>query len=68
MAKKKQNMDLKNKNISYTQDNTTFKVVYLNASNMTVDVECFKNNVLSEKITLPFAHLPKKIKSLINPL
>lgn len=68
MAKKRQNLDLKNKNIKYDENGVTHEVIYLKASSMTVDVKCYEKGEYTKTITLPFAHLPKKIKSLINPL
>lgn len=68
MAKKRQNLDLKNKNITYIEKGITHEVIYLKASSMTVDIKCYENGNYTKTITLPFAHVPKKIKSLINPL
>jgi hypothetical protein len=68
MAKKKSNIHLESKNITYVQDDTTYKVIALKTSSMTVQLQCFKNDVFIKNTTLPFAHLPKKIKSLVNPL
>lgn len=68
MAKKQQNIDLKNKDITYIERGITHKVIYLKASTMTVDIQCYENGEYTKSIVLPFAHVPKKIKSLINPL
>lgn len=68
MAKKRQNLDLKNRNITYIENGITHEVIYLKAATMTVDIKCYENGNYTKTITLPFAHIPKKIKSLINPL
>lgn len=68
MAKKRQNIDLKNKRISYEENGLKHELQLFKTSSMTVDIKCTKNGEFVKETTLPFAHLPKKIKSLINPL
>ncbi len=67
MAKKKEIIDFRNKNITYTQDGIEYKVLFLKKANMTVDVSCFEKEKETQVKTLPFAHLPKAIKSLVKP-
>lgn len=64
----KKNIELKRQNISYEQDGVKYHLISLKASNMTVSIDCYEKGTFSKNISLPFAHLPKKIKSLINPL
>jgi len=66
MAKKKEIIDFRNKNITYTQDGIEYKVLFLKKANMTVEISFIEKEKVQNK-TLPFAHLPKAIKSLIKP-
>lgn len=68
MAKKRNIVDLQSKKISYEENGISHELLSLKTSSMTVDIRCSKNGVFIKNSTLPFAHLPKKIKSLINPL
>lgn len=66
MAKKKKISDLRTQNITYTQDNSNYKVLRFNPSHMTVHVIKYEDNEKRE-IEMPFAHLPKEIKKVIKP-
>ncbi|WP_375723885.1 hypothetical protein LXN10_15480 [Arcobacter sp. KX21116] len=67
MAKKKEIIDFKNKNITYTLEGITYKVLLLNKASMNVELSCFEKGKFTQNKTIPFAHLPKSIKSLIKP-
>ncbi len=67
MAKKKEIIDFRNKNITYTLEGITYKVLFLNKANMNVELSCFEKDKFTQNKTLPFAHLPKSVKSLIKP-
>lgn len=67
MAKKKEIIDFRNKNIKYTQDGIEYKILYLKKANMTVELSYNEKEKTIQNKTLPFAHLPKTIKSLIKP-
>jgi hypothetical protein len=67
MAKKKEIIDFRNKNITYTLEGVKYKVLFLNKANMNVELSCYENEKLTQNKTLPFAHLPKAIKSLVKP-
>ncbi|MGB7402191.1 MAG: hypothetical protein WA916_06405 [Arcobacter sp.] len=67
MAKKKEIIDFRNKNITYTIECVQYKVLLLNKANMNVELSCFENEKFTQNKTIPFAHLPKSIKSLIKP-
>lgn len=67
MAKKKEIVDFRNKNITYTQDGVEYKVLFLKKANMTVELSYFGKEKIKQNKTLPFAHLPKAIKSLVKP-
>jgi len=68
LAKKSRIIDLRNQKISYEQNNLIYKVISFKTSNMTVDVSSFKDDKLVETSTIAFAHLPKAIKGIINPV
>ena len=67
MAKKKPIIDLKSKNLQYTQGNVVYQLINFNQSNMTLTLLAFENNNQKEIKNFPFAHLPKEIKKLIKP-
>ena len=67
MAKKKKIINLKSLGIKYEENNTTYKLNYLNKSNMTVDMDCYKSEKFIENKSIAFAHLPKSIKLLVKP-
>jgi hypothetical protein len=63
MAKKKF-IDLKSHNIQYTDGHDTFTLHVYNQISMTVTVYSLREQTTH---VVPFAHLPKQIKKLINP-
>ena len=65
---KKPNIDLTSKNITYEQNNQIIKLLLFKTSNMTLEVAIYEKEQYVKKSILPFAHLPKNIKSLIKPL
>lgn len=67
MAKKKEIIDFRNKNITFTQDGVEYKVLFLKKANMTVEISSIEKEKEIQVKTLPFAHLPKAIKSLVKP-
>jgi len=67
MAKKKPIIDLKSKNLQYTQGNVVYQLINFNQSNMTLTLLAFENNTQEEIKNFPFAHLPKEIKKLVKP-
>ncbi len=67
MAKKKEIIDFRNKDITYTNEGIKYKVLSLNKANMHVELSCFEKEKFTQNKTLPFAHLPKAIKSLVKP-
>ena len=67
MAKKKEIIDFMNKDITYTLEGIKYKVLSLNKANMYVELSCFEKEKFIQNKTLPFAHLPKAIKSLVKP-
>jgi len=67
MAKKKKSIELRDKNLEFTDNGITYKLIRFKADNMTVDVLRFENDKKIDEYNIPFAHLPKKIKKLIKP-
>ena len=67
MAKKKHIIDLKAKNLTFDLERLNYHVQNYDPNTMTVNVIVFENNIKQGSQELPFAHLPKKIKKLINP-
>lgn len=67
MAKKKEIIDFRNKNINFTSEGETCQVLFLKKANMTVELTCYEKEKSKYNKTIPFAHLPKAIKSLIKP-
>lgn len=66
MAMKKENIDLRAKNIHFTLQNEEYKALRFYHSKMTVDIISLSHE--SEGIkNIPFAHLPKDIKKKIKP-
>ena len=66
MAMKKENIDLRARNITFSIQNVEYKALRFNHSKMTIDV--ISLNKENEGIkNIPFAHLPKEIKKIIKP-
>jgi hypothetical protein len=67
MAKKKKNIDLRNKNLEFAENGISYKLLLFKAENMTVDVLRYENGTKLDEYNIPFAHIPKAIKKLIKP-
>ena len=67
MAKKKSILDLRAKNIKFDLERLNYHVQNYNPNTMTLDVLIFENGIQQGVQNLPFAHLPKEIKKIINP-
>ena len=67
MAKKKQLIDLKSKNIEYSVDNIQYKIESFNPNSMTVTLLRLEDDTTQRVKDFPFAHLPKNIKKTIKP-
>ncbi|QDF29124.1 hypothetical protein [Halarcobacter anaerophilus] len=65
---KKPNIDLRSKNIAYEDGKYIIKLLTFKKSNMTLDIAVFEKEKFIKNSNIVFAHLPKKIKSLIKPL
>ena len=68
MAKKKQSIELSDKNIEYDTEEGRIKVIRFNPNNQSVDVNLYVEGEKVRSIAIAFAHLPKPIKKLVRPL
>lgn len=60
-------INLKNKNICFTKETKEYKILTFRKDKMSVELEVRENGILQKNEQLVFAHLPKKIKALLNP-
>ncbi|MEN4052663.1 MULTISPECIES: hypothetical protein [Sulfurimonas] len=67
MAKKKKNLELRDKNLEFTENSITYKLIRFKPDNMTLDVFRYENGKKLDEYNIPFAHIPKAIKKLIKP-
>jgi hypothetical protein len=66
MAKRKENIDLRAKNIVFTIQNEEYKALRFYQAKMTLDIILTSSEKEGIK-NIPFAHLPKEIKKKIKP-
>jgi hypothetical protein len=66
MAMKKENIDLKSKNIIFTMHNEKYKALRFYHAKMTLDIISTSSEKEGIK-NVPFAHIPKQIKKIIKP-
>jgi len=67
MIKKKQNEDLRAKNIEFEMLNVKYKALRFYQSKMTLDVILVDDKEKQGIINIPFAHLPKATKKILKP-
>ncbi len=67
-SKKTSVVELDHKAIEYSENDTVYRVIRLNEKSMNVELCLFEGGVEIGTKTIPFAHLPKKIKQQIRPL
>jgi len=66
MAKKKENIDLRAKNIIFLLQNEEYKALRFYQDKMTLDI--ISTSSVNEGIrNVAFAHIPKEIKKIIKP-
>ena len=66
MAKKKA-VDLTQKKLEFTENDTTYKLIRFKPEHMSVDVIRYENEAKLDEFNIPFAHLPKTLKKIIKP-
>ena len=67
MAKSKKSIDLSKDNLSFEDRNQTIKLLTFKIDNMTLDISIFEKEKFIKNSTMVFAHLPKKLKTKLNP-
>jgi len=67
MAKKKKNIELQDRNIEFTENGITYKLIRFKVENMTLDVIRYEGDTKLDEYNIPFAHLPKSLKKIIKP-
>lgn len=67
MAKIKKIIDLSKENLFFQERNQTIKILNFKTDSMSLDIAIFENNIFIKNSTMVFAHLPKKIKTKLNP-
>lgn len=68
MAKsKKLVIDLSKENLSFEERNQTIKLLNFRTDTMNLDIAIFEKEKFIKNSTMVFAHLPKKLKSKLNP-
>ncbi|MFA6740753.1 MAG: malate dehydrogenase [Arcobacteraceae bacterium] len=67
MAKSKKSIDLSKDNLSFEERNQTIKLLTFKINNMTLDISIFEKGKFIKNSTMVFAHLPKKLKTKLNP-
>ncbi len=67
MIKKKQNIDLRARDIEFEMLNVRYKALRFYQSKMTLDVILVDDIEKQGIINIPFAHLPKATKKLLKP-
>ncbi len=60
-------INLKNKNICFTKETKEYKILIFRKDKMSVELEVKEKGVFLKNEQMVFAHLPKKIKALLNP-
>lgn len=67
MAKSKKSIDLSKDNLSFEDRNQTIKLLTFKIDNMTLNISIFEKEKFIKNSTMVFAHLPKKLKTKLNP-
>jgi len=67
MAKKKKAIDLRGKNLEFSDNTTTYKLLRFKPQDMTLDTIRYEDGVKVDEFNIPFAHLPKDLKKIVKP-
>ena len=67
MAKKKKSIDLREKNLEFSENGIRYKLIRFKTENMTLDVIRYENGTKLDEYNIPFAHIPKSMKKMIKP-
>ncbi len=66
MPKNISSVDLTNQNLSFEQNNMLLKLITFKLYNMSIDVNCYKDDKFIKNMNIPFAQIPKKLKSILK--
>jgi hypothetical protein len=64
---KKPTINLSKENLSFEEKNQTIKLLTFKTENMSLDIAIYEKEKFIKNSTMVFAHLPKKLKALLNP-
>ena len=66
MAKRKEKIDLRAKNLHFTLQNIEYKLLHFCPQKMLIELQAIsqRDDAISE---IPFAHLSKELKKIIKP-
>ncbi|QOP44949.1 hypothetical protein [Sulfurimonas paralvinellae] len=67
MAKKKKVIELTQKNLEFTENGITYKLIRFKPDTMTLDVIRYEDKNRLDEFSIPFAHLPKSLKKIVKP-
>jgi len=65
MAKKKP-IDIKSLDLSFIENGVTYHLIRYYPQTMTIDTYRYENNKKIDLFTIPFAHIPKRLKKIIK--
>jgi hypothetical protein len=69
MARKKLKfVELRKKNLEFTKDNITYKLLLFRAEAQSVDIAIYEDGKFIKEDEMAFAHIPKELKRLVKPL
>ena len=68
MAKSKKTViDLSKENLSFEERSQTIKLLNFKTETMSLDIAIYEKDKFIKNSTMAFAHLPKKLKTKLNP-
>lgn len=68
MAKSKKTViDLSKENLSFEERSQTIKLLNFKTQTMSLDIAIYEKDKFIKNSTMVFAHLPKKLKAMLNP-
>jgi hypothetical protein len=64
---KKSTIDLSKENLFFEERNQTIKLLSFKTETMNLNIAIYEKDKFIKNSTMVFAHLPKKLKVLLNP-
>lgn len=64
---KKTTIDLSKKNLFFEERSQTIKILSFKTQTMCLDIAIYEKEKFIKNSTMVFAHLPKKLKAVLNP-